>query len=75
MQVQTAYRCACVLRDLISPYLLRRVKADVAKDLPKKNEQVLFCRLMPYQRKAYQTFLKSTEVAQVAGARPLPAQR
>lgn len=30
-QVQTGYKCAVALRDLISPYLLRRVKADVAK--------------------------------------------
>jgi DNA excision repair protein ERCC-6 len=29
MQVQLAYRCALVLRDLINPYLLRRQKKDV----------------------------------------------
>ena len=40
VQVQTAYKCACVLRDLIDPYLLRRMKVDVAADLPKKSEQV-----------------------------------
>ncbi len=40
MQVSTAYKCAVVLRDLISPYLLRRRKADVALQLPKKTEQV-----------------------------------
>lgn len=39
-QVQTAYKCACVLRDTINPYLLRRMKADVKIDLPSKNEQV-----------------------------------
>ena len=27
LQVQTAYRCALTLRELISPYLLRRLKA------------------------------------------------
>lgn len=44
MQVETAYRCACVLRDTINPYLIRRMKADVKKniDLPNKNEQVGF---------------------------------
>ena len=51
IQVQTAYKCACILRDLISPYLLRRLKADVANDLPQKTEQVLFCRLTDLQRK------------------------
>ena len=38
--METAYRCACVLRNSIAPYLLRRLKADVKLQLPKKNEQV-----------------------------------
>lgn len=38
--VETAYQCACALRDMIKPYLLRRLKADVAADLPGKSEQV-----------------------------------
>ena len=42
LQVRTAYKCACVLRDTINPYLLRRMKADVQNSLqlPDKNEQV-----------------------------------
>uniref|UniRef100_S4RUA7 Excision repair cross-complementation group 6 n=1 Tax=Petromyzon marinus TaxID=7757 RepID=S4RUA7_PETMA len=42
VQVQTAYKCACVLRDTIKPFLLRRMKADVKVNLalPDKNEQV-----------------------------------
>lgn len=40
VQVSTAYKCAVILRDLISPYLLRRRKADVNAQLPKKTEQV-----------------------------------
>ncbi|KAK5808776.1 DNA repair and recombination protein RAD26 [Linnemannia elongata] len=62
IQVQTAYKCAVVLRDLINPYLLRRMKVDVASDMPKKSEQVLFCKLTPPQRKAYEQFLKSDEL-------------
>jgi DNA excision repair protein ERCC-6 len=42
-----------VLRDLISPYLLRRRKADVATQLPKKTETVLFCSLTERQRDFY----------------------
>lgn len=38
--VTAAYKCAVMLRDMMSPYLLRRTKADVAKQLPKKTEQV-----------------------------------
>ncbi|KAM9324969.1 DNA excision repair protein ERCC-6 [Gastrophryne carolinensis] len=64
VQVKTAYKCACVLRDTINPYLLRRMKADVkmSLSLPDKNEQVLFCRLTDEQRQAYQSFIDSKEV-------------
>ncbi|KAM9365334.1 DNA excision repair protein ERCC-6 isoform 1-T2 [Pholidichthys leucotaenia] len=67
VQVQTAYKCACVLRDTINPYLLRRMKADVKVNLslPDKNEQVLFCRLTEEQRQVYQSFLDSKEVYQI----------
>ncbi|KAK9238414.1 SNF2 family N-terminal domain-containing protein [Lipomyces kononenkoae] len=65
VQVQTAYKCACVLRDLISPYLLRRMKIDVAADLPKKTEQVLFCKLTKSQRDSYVEFLKSGDMQSI----------
>ncbi|NWH76106.1 ERCC6 protein, partial [Piaya cayana] len=67
VQVKTAYKCACVLRDTINPYLLRRMKADVkmSLSLPDKNEQVLFCRLTDEQRQVYQNFISSKEVYQI----------
>ncbi|XP_062436342.1 DNA excision repair protein ERCC-6 isoform X4 [Rhea pennata] len=67
VQVKTAYKCACVLRDTINPYLLRRMKADVkmSLSLPDKNEQVLFCRLTDEQRQVYQNFIDSKEVYQI----------
>uniref|UniRef100_A0A8D3C5N6 DNA excision repair protein ERCC-6 n=1 Tax=Scophthalmus maximus TaxID=52904 RepID=A0A8D3C5N6_SCOMX len=67
VQVQTAFKCACVLRDTINPYLLRRMKADVKANLslPDKNEQVLFCKLTEDQRQVYQGFLDSKEVYQI----------
>ncbi|CAN0886023.1 Protein CHROMATIN REMODELING 8 [Linum grandiflorum] len=65
LQVSTAYRCAVVLRDLIMPYLLRRMKADVNAHLPNKTEHVLFCSLTPEQRSVYRAFLASTEVEQI----------
>uniref|UniRef100_A0A8C3E223 DNA excision repair protein ERCC-6 n=1 Tax=Corvus moneduloides TaxID=1196302 RepID=A0A8C3E223_CORMO len=66
-QVKTAYKCACVLRDTINPYLLRRMKADVkmSLSLPDKNEQVLFCRLTEEQRQIYQNYINSKEVYQI----------
>ncbi len=62
LQVQTAMKCAETLKDAISPYLLQRFKADVASDLPKKSEQVLFCKLTKIQRDAYEGFLGSDEL-------------
>ncbi|KPI36583.1 DNA repair protein rhp26 [Cyphellophora attinorum] len=62
LQVQTAFKCAETLKDAISPYLLQRFKIDVAADLPKKSEQVLFCKLTPGQRQDYQRFLGSGEM-------------
>lgn len=61
-QVHTAYKCALVLKDLVSPYLLRRLKKDVKLDLPAKREQILFVKLTPEQREAYTSFLCSRSV-------------
>lgn len=61
----TAQHCSEVLRELMGPYLIRRVKVDVAADLPKKSEQVLFCKLTRPQCEAYQMFLGSREMREV----------
>lgn len=58
-----------VLRDLIMPYLLRRMKADVNAQLPKKTEHVLFCSLTSEQVSAYRAFLASTDVEQILDGR------
>ena len=65
LQVQTASRCAETLKDTISPYLLQRFKMDVAADLPKKTEQVLFCKLTKPQREAYEKFLSSDDMKSI----------
>jgi DNA excision repair protein ERCC-6 len=67
MQVQLAYRCALMLRDLIEPFLLRRLKRDVkeVQKMPGKTEQVLFCRLSKLQRDMYEAYLQSDEIKQV----------
>lgn len=38
------------------PYILRRIKTEVAKELPEKIEQTVFCELAPAQRDLYQRF-------------------
>ena len=64
MQVQMAYRCALVLRDLVQPYLLRRQKKEIKEvaRMPGKVEQVLFCRLSQRQRALYEAYLQSDDV-------------
>ncbi|EEQ92014.1 hypothetical protein RJZ56_003565 [Blastomyces dermatitidis] len=69
LQVQTAAKCAETLKDAISPYLLQRFKIDVAADLPKKSEQVLFCKLTKIQRSAYEAFLGSNEMSSILRGR------
>lgn len=62
IQIETAHKCASILQATITPYMLRRLKSKVATDLPKKTEQVLFCRLTKAQKRAYNQFLGSDSV-------------
>ncbi|MBC7424888.1 MAG: DEAD/DEAH box helicase, partial [Bacteroidia bacterium] len=41
------------LRNLIKPFILRRTKQEVAKDLPEKYEQVLLCDMTEEQQSLY----------------------
>lgn len=45
----------------IYPFILRRMKRDVAKDLPDKVENVAYCELTPEQRDFYLDVLDSTK--------------
>lgn len=67
MQVQVAFRCALILKDLINPYLLRRLKKDIKEvnRMPGKKEHVLFCRLTSHQRVLYESFLQSDLIKNV----------
>ncbi|ETS83989.1 hypothetical protein PFICI_05865 [Pestalotiopsis fici W106-1] len=65
LQILTAQKCAEILKDTISPYLMQRFKVDVAADLPEKSERVLFCKLTKQQRNAYQLFLESDEMKSI----------
>ncbi|MBU6158319.1 MAG: DEAD/DEAH box helicase [Bacteroidetes bacterium] len=44
------------LKKIIFPFLLRRTKEQVAKDLPEKTETVLFCEMESEQRAIYEAF-------------------
>ncbi len=41
------------LKNLINPYILRRTKQEVAKDLPLLAEQTLYCDMSEHQKKKY----------------------
>jgi len=47
------------LRKLIYPFMLRRTKEQVAKDLPEKTETFLFCEMGKEQRKIYNAYRNS----------------
>jgi SNF2 family DNA or RNA helicase len=42
------------LRTLISPFILRRTKSEVARDLPEKVEQVVYCDMTEDQKSMYE---------------------
>ncbi|KAF3914790.1 hypothetical protein ABW20_dc0101714 [Dactylellina cionopaga] len=68
LQIHAAFKCAVVLREMIGPYILRRLKADVAV-LPPKQDQVLFCNLVKEQKEAYETYIKSPEASAIFAGR------
>ena len=44
------------LRKFVFPFILRRTKEQVAKDLPEKQEMVLYCEMGTEQRKIYEAY-------------------
>jgi len=49
------------LHKVLRPYLLRRLKADVEKQMPGKYEHVLYCRLSKRQRYLYDGFMSRAQ--------------
>lgn len=45
------------LHTVLRPYLLRRLKADVEKQMPEKHEHIVYCRLSKRQRYLYDDFM------------------
>lgn len=61
----------------LRPFLLRRLKRDVAKELPDKLEQVAYCELNDEQAALYQQLLAATrkEVLEAVGEQGLARSR
>lgn len=51
-------RRARELQKKISPFILRRTKKQVAKELPEKTEMIIYCEMGDEQRKLYNTYEK-----------------
>jgi superfamily II DNA or RNA helicase len=49
------------LRQRVKPFLLRRLKKEVAAELPPRTETVLHCELTPDERSTYEAILSSTK--------------
>ncbi len=47
---------AAELQERVSPFLLRRTKKEVLKELPEKTEMTIYCELEPSQRKVYDAY-------------------
>lgn len=61
----------------IRPFLLRRLKREVARDLPEKIEQVSFCELSDDQREIYQKVLDASrqKITESVGSQGLQKSR
>lgn len=47
---------SALLAKMIKPFILRRTKSQVAKELPNKTESVIYCEMGKKQRKVYDDF-------------------
>ena len=65
VEVNCAYSCTLSLKKLIDPHFLRRLKKDVAKQLPEKSEFVLLCDLTTAQYNAYCAYLEGNEISKM----------
>ena len=53
------------LHKVLRPYLLRRLKADVEKQMPGKYEHVVYCRLSKRQRYLYDGFMSRAQTRDI----------
>eukprot|EP00924_Labyrinthula_sp_SR-Ha-C_P014559 augustus_masked-scaffold_34-processed-gene-1.0-mRNA-1 protein AED:0.11 eAED:0.12 QI:0/-1/0/1/-1/1/1/0/860 len=62
-QAYVAYKCATVLKDVIDPYMLRRLKEDLdSLKLPDKTDKTIFCMLSKEQVKLYRHVIDIPEI-------------
>ncbi|QRV84281.1 hypothetical protein RhiJN_12297 [Ceratobasidium sp. AG-Ba] len=53
---------------VLRPYILRRLKADVERELPSKHEHIVYCRLSKRQRYLYDEFMSRAQTKETLAA-------
>lgn len=59
-----AQRIVKKLHEVLRPYLLRRLKSEVEKQMPAKYEHVVYCKLSKRQRQLYDGFMGRADTKQ-----------
>lgn len=65
VDVDVGFSLSSYLRKVISPYILRRSKKDVAQRLPEKVEKIVFCELSQEQVEMYKSSLNTESMFKV----------
>lgn len=60
-----AYKYSLVLKGLIDPFILRRMKQQIDLKLPSKSDKIYFCSLTERQRILYKMALESEHIGKV----------
>ena len=60
------------LHSVLRPFLLRRLKSEVEKQMPGKHEHVIKCRLSKRQRTLYEDYMASSDTRSTTELWELP---
>ena len=64
-QDEETRRTVAKLHSILRPYLLRRLKADVEKQMPAKYEHIVYCKLSKRQRFLYDDFMSRAQTKEI----------
>jgi SNF2 family DNA or RNA helicase len=56
------------LHDVLRPFILRRLKKDVERNLPEKKERIIYCQLSRRQRRLYEEYISSSDTSTILGS-------
>ncbi len=62
-----------LLKKRVQPFILRRTKKDVLKELPEKMEEIYYCKMDGPQEEIYQTYIEKIKNDLSAGGNQILA--